>query len=432
MVEGATRGFNHHSPDEKRQIIAAIAAVNSLPTSIIFGQLRVASWLERPQEYPMGRRFAGKSASELSEWGEAYRRTVKIRDGREAIYRRLEALGQSYLSHNDMPGSFIVPPEGDVILFDWEAATLNVAGADLAFTVGRRADNDVVSYYISEMAERGFRLKEADVRFAMEVLRGFLLLRRGWKRHSTEKINGALELLAPYDNSSPSTSQIGQTAGGVHPDSVAPGPALKAPSEDLIRAIRSQAERKKGAVYACVPHPAFSDVPYRYGPERFDMLIPHLDYRGGTALDIGANWGYTSHRLEDLGYHVTAVELDKQNVTIMTQLRDLCGKKFRIVEGSIFNLQDCDYDLVIAQNIFHHFLKKEATFAEFDAFIGRLNCRMMIYQAHSSVEKQMDGAYRGMDAEEMARFLSTKLSLPNISCIGIYGRRNRKLFRLAA
>jgi hypothetical protein len=199
MVEGNIRGFNEHSSGERERVIAAIAAVNSLPSNGIVGGRREASWLYQPKRYSIRRLFTGRGEREGREWEAEYRETIELMDGFEAVCRRLDGLEQNCFSHNDVPGSFIVPDGGDVILFDWEMATLNVAGADLASTVATRADDAVVSYYIARMAERGFRLNEADVRFAMEALRAFQFLRKGWKSRSTEQVKRALDLLAPYN-----------------------------------------------------------------------------------------------------------------------------------------------------------------------------------------------------------------------------------------
>jgi hypothetical protein len=198
MVEGNIRGFNEHSSAEKDRVVAAIAAVNSLPGSGIVSARRDVSWFYRPKRHLIRRLLAGRSERGRAEWEAEYSEMIEMTDGFEAVCRRLERLEQICFSHNDVPGSFIVPDQGDVILFDWEMATLNVAGADLAFTVGTRADDAVVLYYVAALAERGVRLDEADVRFAMEALRAFHLLRKGWKRRSTEHVNKALDLLSSY------------------------------------------------------------------------------------------------------------------------------------------------------------------------------------------------------------------------------------------
>jgi SAM-dependent methyltransferase len=204
---------------------------------------------------------------------------------------------------------------------------------------------------------------------------------------------------------------------------------MKTPSAELTAKIENYARRHKGKFYAPIPHPAFAHVPYRHGPERFDMIAPHLGFRNGTVLDIGSRFGYIAHRLEDMGYAVTAVEVAKDDVYFLKAIRDLCERKFEVIHDSVFNLEKLDYDLVFALNIFHHFMKSRETFEQLDDFLGRLKCRMMIYQAHNPRERQMAGAWRNMSPDEAVQYLSQKLSLPRITEIGSL-RKTRKLLNV--
>jgi cyclopropane fatty-acyl-phospholipid synthase-like methyltransferase len=201
---------------------------------------------------------------------------------------------------------------------------------------------------------------------------------------------------------------------------------MKAPSAELSRNIQDYVSRHRGKLYAPIPHPALSHIRYKHGPERFDLIAPHLEFKNGTVLDIGSRFGYMAHRLEELGYKVTAVERSRVDVYFMLEIHDLCARKFNVVHDTIFNVTELEYDIVFALNIFHHFMKTKETFEQLDAFLRRLKCRMMIYQAHDPSEPQMDGAYRNMTPEQATRFLSERLSLPGIVEIGSY-RRSRKI-----
>lgn len=204
---------------------------------------------------------------------------------------------------------------------------------------------------------------------------------------------------------------------------------MKTPSAELTRKIENYAKRHKGKLYAPIPHPAFSHLPARHGPERFDMIAPHLGFRNGTVLDIGSRFGYMAHRLEDMGYSVTAVEVSKEDIYFLREIRDLCERKFEVIHDSVFNLDKLQYDIVFALNIFHHFMKTKEAFEQLDDFLGRLTCRMMIYQAHHPLEWQMSGAYRNMTPDETVQYLSEKLSLPRVTEIGSC-RKSRKIFNV--
>lgn len=205
---------------------------------------------------------------------------------------------------------------------------------------------------------------------------------------------------------------------------------MKAPSPELTARIEQHMAERGRRLYQPILHPAFSHIGYQNGPERLDLIEPHLEHKNGTVLDIGSQWGYVAHRLEDLGYKVTAVEASRVNAYFLTELRDLCGKRFEIIRDSVFNLAETKYDIVFALNIFHHFMKTEPVFRQFETLLSRLKCRMMIYQAHIPSEKQMSGAYRNMAPEEATQFLSERLSLPRVTRIGTY-RKGREIFKLA-
>jgi cyclopropane fatty-acyl-phospholipid synthase-like methyltransferase len=204
---------------------------------------------------------------------------------------------------------------------------------------------------------------------------------------------------------------------------------MKAPSAELTDRIQDYVRRHRGRLYAPILHPTFSHIPYKHGHERFDLIAPHLEFKNGTVLDIGGHFGYVAHRLEELGYKVTVVEKSPTCVYFMTEIRDLCDRTFEVIHDSIFNISTFQYDVVIAMNIFHHFMKTKDSFEKLDAFLGRLKCRMMIYQAHNPAESQMDGAFRNLAPEEAARFLSERLSLPRIVEIGS-DRKRHKIFNL--
>lgn len=200
-----------------------------------------------------------------------------------------------------------------------------------------------------------------------------------------------------------------------------------APAE-LKRRIHDYMAKNRGQLYHRIPHPDFDDLPVGHGDERFAIIEPHLAYPGGTVLDIGTHWGQFAHWFEDRGYQVTAVEHTPKNVYILRGVRDICEKKFEIVEASIFDVEDVKYDIVLALNIFHHFLKSEKAFVGLVDLLGRIDCSLMFFQAHVPTEKQMEGSYRNMDQDDFAKFVSEKSGLKNIEQIGMEGRR--KVFKL--
>ena len=75
-------------------------------------------------------------------------------------------------------------------------------------------------------------------------------------------------------------------------------------------------EEHQSGVYQQVLHPDFDDITFhRKGDVRWDLINDSLKINKGSVLDIGSNWGYFSHKFEDLGYQCTAVERN-YNATI--------------------------------------------------------------------------------------------------------------------
>jgi 2-polyprenyl-3-methyl-5-hydroxy-6-metoxy-1,4-benzoquinol methylase len=229
------------------------------------------------------------------------------------------------------------------------------------------------------------------------------------------------ELAAVGQPAPPSVPSDSRREGGT-----APRPA----PESLKAQVREFMERRGGTLYSPIPHPDFADWPAARQYERFEVIEPHLDFRGGTALDIGTHFGTFAHWLEDLGYTVTAVEKSSDYASVAREVRDLCGKKFTVVEGTIFDLEETRFDVVLALNIFHHFLKTKDTFEELETFLDRLECKMMIFQAADPEEKALANAYRRMDQDEVAEFVGERTGLARIKHIGDE-RGRRKIFKLA-
>lgn len=197
--------------------------------------------------------------------------------------------------------------------------------------------------------------------------------------------------------------------------------------KQLVRQCMDIKDRNK--LYSIIPHPDFAHLPASRGADRFELIKPHLSPDGGTALDLGAHFATFSHWLEDAGYKVTAVEHSPLYAEVARQVRDLTGKTFEVIEGSIFDLPELNYDVVLALNIFHHFLKTQKRFEAFEALLDRMRCKVMFFESHVESEAQMKDAYRNMKPQEFAEFIGGRTGLSDISVIG--QDRRRTVFKLA-
>ena len=160
-----------------------------------------------------------------------------------------------------------------------------------------------------------------------------------------------------------------------------------------------------GELYQPLIHP---DLRFKssYTDQRFVIISKNLTMEKGSLLDIGANLAYFCHKFEDLGFDCYAVEIRPSNVYYMKKLRDIEGKKFKIINKSIFDLNEkLYYDIVLALNIFHHFLREKELYNNLVEFLNRLSLKVMYFQPHDPTEGLMRNAYINFDNEQFVRFI---------------------------
>ena len=187
-----------------------------------------------------------------------------------------------------------------------------------------------------------------------------------------------------------------------------------------------------GKLYHPVTHPDLCDIPSLYGDERFELIKAHLPIQSGDLLDIGANWGYFCHKFEEEGFNCYAVESNARNRYFLEKLKIAENKKFKIIYKSIFNYRDkTDFDVVLALNIFHHFIKTEETYYKLIDLLKQLDMRVMFFQTELSDSLQMKGAYRNFDCGDFVDFILENSKLNESTYIG-ETKDGRPIYRLQA
>jgi hypothetical protein len=211
--------------------------------------------------------------------------------------------------------------------------------------------------------------------------------------------------------------------------------------------ILQYAESHKGKIYQRIDHPDLVDIPYHHGDDRFDMMARALEgYKAGRRLiDIGCHWGHMCHKFEDLGFECMAVESMRRHIPFIEGLRQARRKTFSVWQGSIFDyprrkdlevfwkglgrrapdvknekgyLWLSEFDVVLALNILHHFLKKEGDYKRMIKLLKRLNCGVLFFEAHNPDEGQMKGAYRNYEPDEFAAFVAKHARMDRVELLG--------------
>lgn len=188
------------------------------------------------------------------------------------------------------------------------------------------------------------------------------------------------------------------------------------------REILLYAREHGGKVYAPTTHPDLQDIPFFHFDKRFKIIKANLSVKKGFLLDIGANWGYFCHKFEEMGFDCYAVESSRVNVYFLEKLKKAENRNFKIIPKSIFKCQDIveslHFDVVLALNIFHHFLKKKDSYYLLIDFLQNLKTREMYFGPHLPNEPQMEGAYRDYSEEEFVKFILQNSKLNRAKLIG--------------
>jgi len=187
---------------------------------------------------------------------------------------------------------------------------------------------------------------------------------------------------------------------------------------------------RNGKLYQPLTHPDLQDIPSQYGSFRFDLIRKNLSIKKGNVLDIGAHLGYFCHRFEEEGFECYAVENDPNNLYFMKKLKEAENRKFKIISQSIFNYNrkgKLSFDIVLALNVFHHFLKTKRSYEELILLLNRITAKELFFQSHKYYEPQMKGAYKNFHPEEFAQFISKHTKLKH-ELIG-ETEDNRKIYK---
>ena len=186
-----------------------------------------------------------------------------------------------------------------------------------------------------------------------------------------------------------------------------------------------------GELYQPLIHPDLS-FKSSYTDERFVIIKENLTIKPGTLLDIGANLGYFCHKFEELGFNCYAVEIRPSNVHFMKKLRDIEGKTFKIINKSIFDLHEkLDFDVVLAFNIFHHFLREKELHQNLIDFLKRISVHTMYFQPHDPSEAIMRNAYANYNNEQFVHFIIKNSCLNSFELVNKQSDgRTRPIYRI--
>ena len=174
--------------------------------------------------------------------------------------------------------------------------------------------------------------------------------------------------------------------------------------------------------YQKVEHVDLANIPALHdSSDRFTMIKNHMQSKGGKLLDIGANLGYFSNRFEQEGFECFAVEASPKEGYFIKKIKRARNANFHIINKSIFSYHDLkhtSFDVVLALNIFHHFLKSHRNYVHFKELLQSMQMKEMFFQPHLPDEDQMDNAYKNCTPEEFVDIIIENTCLNKATYLG--------------
>lgn len=187
-----------------------------------------------------------------------------------------------------------------------------------------------------------------------------------------------------------------------------------------------------GKLYHPVTHPDLQDIPFKHGRLRFNIIKENLSISQGTLLDIGANLAFFCHKFESEGLNCYAVEANQFYLSFLKKLKKAENRSFKVIPYSIFNYkkdQELEFDVVLALNIFHHFLKRKNAYLNFIKLIKRLKVKELFFGAHNPNEFRNKSYYRNYNPEQFVNLIIENTSLNQVKLLN-RTKSGRTLYKL--
>jgi hypothetical protein len=183
----------------------------------------------------------------------------------------------------------------------------------------------------------------------------------------------------------------------------------------LWETLRSEIEEYRcmtgrGFIYQQLPHPDLINVAAVHKLERLDTIVDYVrkeNLFSGHVLDIGSHWGAASITFSNAGFNCTAVENNAEFLPYLQKLTSFSNSKIRVLNSNIFDLIDLStFNVVLALNILHHFLRTEPSFVALKSLLRRIpHCHMFVQTHNPDTVDNIDDYFAPMTVYEFLDFI---------------------------
>ena len=203
--------------------------------------------------------------------------------------------------------------------------------------------------------------------------------------------------------------------------------------DSLRRKLILAAQNDGGQLYQRVPHPDLDVIPFTHDcSARVEILKPHIDEFSGILLDIGANIGMMCHLMTALGFQCVAIENDPMRLDLIRELQKIFQVEFQIFGDSFLNFsmdRFKEIEIILALNIFHHFLKTKETHDELAVVLENISAKTIFFEPHMQSELEGLDPFRNYGEREFSEFVQERSGLSNCLLIG-RAKDGRALFKI--
>jgi hypothetical protein len=115
--------------------------------------------------------------------------------------------------------------------------------------------------------------------------------------------------------------------------------------------------------------------------------------------------------LEESGYSCVGVEYLPTVALAAQKIAYAENRRFRVVTGDILasetlrEIGTSDFNILIALNIFHHFIKTEDGYERLRQFMNHIRIGTMFFEPHHPDEPQMQGVFSNPSQHEFVQLL---------------------------